>query len=118
MLWQHCVYASLSAPVIDLQKMPILPKKNYLFRNHLFGRREAPSAPYVRYLEKKIKEKTAILIDKPKREKVKTVRTPANNAVAALCIRFAKWACDRLTKDVDFAKKMKQMKLILNLAGM
>ena len=27
-----CVYASLSGPAIDLQKMPILPKKNHLFR--------------------------------------------------------------------------------------
>ena len=37
-----------------------------------FGRREAPSALYVRYLVKKVKE-TGILIDKPKREKLKTV---------------------------------------------
>ena len=35
-----------------------------------FGRGEAPSAPYVRYLVKKVKE-TVILIDKPKREKQK-----------------------------------------------
>ena len=34
----------------------------------VFGRREAHSAPYVRYLVKKMKE-TDILIDKPKREK-------------------------------------------------
>ena len=40
-----------------------------------FERREAPSAPYVRYLVKKVKE-TGILIDKPKREKPKTVRIP------------------------------------------
>ena len=39
-----------------------------------FGRREVLSAPYVRYLVKKVKE-TGILIDKPKREKPKTVRT-------------------------------------------
>ena len=32
-----------------------------------FGRREAPSAPYVRYLVKKVKV-TGILIDKPKCE--------------------------------------------------
>ena len=38
-----------------------------------FERREAPSAPYVRYLVKKVK-KTGILIDKPKREEAKTVR--------------------------------------------
>ena len=47
-----------------------------------FGRREAPSAPYVRYLVKKIKE-TDILIDKPKREKPKTVRIPENIAAVA-----------------------------------
>ena len=46
-----------------------------------FGRRKAPSAPYVRYLVKKVKE-TGILIDKPKREKSKT-----------------------LTEDADFGKK-------------
>ena len=39
-----------------------------------FGIREAPSAPYVHYLVKKVKE-TSILIDKSKREKPKTVRT-------------------------------------------
>ena len=42
-----------------------------------FGRSEAPSTPYVRYLVKEIKE-TSILIDKPKREKPKIVRTPKN----------------------------------------
>ena len=42
-----------------------------------FGRREAPSAPYIRYLVKKVKE-TGVLIDKPKYEKPKTVRTPEN----------------------------------------
>ena len=47
-----------------------------------FGRREAPSAPYVRYLAKKAKE-TGILIDKPKREKPKTVHTPENITAAA-----------------------------------
>ena len=47
-----------------------------------FGRRKAPSAPYVRYLVKKVKE-TGILIDKPKREKPKTVRTPENIAAVA-----------------------------------
>ena len=44
-----------------------------------FGRREASSAPYVRYLEKKVKE-TGILIDKPKHEKPKTVCTRENIA--------------------------------------
>ena len=47
-----------------------------------FGRREAPSAPNVRYLVKKVKE-TGILIDKPKCEKPKTVRTPENIAAVA-----------------------------------
>ena len=42
-----------------------------------FGRREAPSAPYVRYYVKKVKE-TGILIDKPK-----TVHTPDNIAAVA-----------------------------------
>ena len=41
-----------------------------------FGRREAPSAPYVLYLVKE----TGILIDKPRRVKPKTVRTPENIA--------------------------------------
>ena len=41
------------------------------------GRRKAPSAPYVRYLVKKMKE-TGILIDKPLREKPKTVHTAEN----------------------------------------
>ena len=44
-----------------------------------FGRREAPSAPYVHYLVKKVKE-TGILIGKPKREKPKTMRTADNIA--------------------------------------
>ena len=47
-----------------------------------FGRREASSAPYVRYLVKKVKE-TGILIDKAKREKPNTVRTPENIAAEA-----------------------------------
>ena len=53
-----------------------------------FGRREASSAPYVRYLVKKVKE-SGILNDKPsQREKPKTVRIPGNNAVVAesLCV--------------------------------
>ena len=40
---------------------------------------EAPSAPYVPYLVKKIKE-TVLLINKPKCEKPKIVRTPDNIA--------------------------------------
>ena len=47
-----------------------------------FGRRGEPSAPYVHYLEKKVKE-TGILIDKPKREMPKTVGTPENIAAVA-----------------------------------
>ena len=50
-------------------------------RTH-FERREAPSAPYVRYLVKKVKE-TGILIDKRKSEKPETVRTPENIAPVA-----------------------------------
>ena len=48
-----------------------------------FERREAPSAPYVRYLGKKKVKETGILIDKPKREKPKTVGTPENISVVA-----------------------------------
>ena len=51
-----------------------------------FGRREAPSAPYVRYLMKKVKE-TGILIDKSRREKSKTVRTTENIAAVAESVR-------------------------------
>ena len=47
-----------------------------------FGRREAPSALYVRYLVKKVQE-TGILIGKPKHEKPKTVRTPENITAVA-----------------------------------
>ena len=46
-----------------------------------FGRREASSAPYIRYLVKKVKE-TGILIDELKREKPKTVHTPENIVAA------------------------------------
>ena len=45
-------------------------------------RREPPSAPYVRYLAKKVKE-TGILIDNPKCEKPKTMRTNENIAAVA-----------------------------------
>ena len=47
-----------------------------------FGRSEALSAPYVLYLVKKVKE-IGILIDKLKREKPKTVRTPENIGAVA-----------------------------------
>ena len=43
-----------------------------------FERREALSAPYVRYLVQKVKE-----TGKPKREKPKTVRTPETIAAVA-----------------------------------
>ena len=46
-----------------------------------FGRREASPVPYVRYLVKKMK-KNGILIDKPKVEKPKTVRTLRTNIAA------------------------------------
>ena len=48
-----------------------------------FGGREASSAPYVCYPVKKVKE-TGILINKPKCEKPKTVRTPENVAAVAI----------------------------------
>ena len=53
-----------------------------------FGRVEAPSAPYVLYFVKKVKE-TGILIDKPKREKTKTVCTLKNIAAVAesVCVK-------------------------------
>ena len=47
-----------------------------------FGRREAQSAKYVRYLVKKVKE-TVILIDKLKRKKPKPVCTPESIAAVA-----------------------------------
>ena len=108
-------------------------------------------------LVKKVKE-TVIIVDKPKREKPKTVRTPENIAAVAESVceapstsihrcsqqmnisetslsrilhkdlgmtpykvqlvqelkpidhpmrfRFDKWACDRLTEDTDFGKKI------------
>ena len=54
-----------------------------------FGRREAPSAPYCRYLVKKLKE-TGILINKPKWEKPKTVRTFENIATVTESVREAR----------------------------
>ena len=72
----------------------------YYFENHInvaeclrklhtdFGIIEAPSAPYVRYHVKKVKE-TSILIGKPKREKPKTVRTSENIAHVAESVRKA-----------------------------
>ena len=46
-----------------------------------FGRRKAPSAPYVRYLVKK--QQTGFFIDKPKLEKPKTLRMPETIAAVA-----------------------------------
>ena len=53
-----------------------------------FGRRETPSAPYVRCLVKKVK-KAGSLIDKPRREKPKTVDTPENIVAIAesVCVK-------------------------------
>ena len=53
----------------------------------IFGRR-APSALYVRYLVKKVKE-SVILIHKPKREKPKIVRTPKNIAAVVESVQEA-----------------------------
>lgn len=53
-----------------------------------FGRKEAPSAPYVRYFVKKVRE-TGLLIDKPTRENPKPVRTPENIAAVAESVRDA-----------------------------
>ena len=53
-----------------------------------FGRREAPPAPYVLYLVKKMKE-SGILSDKPKCETSKTVRTTENIASVAESVREA-----------------------------
>ena len=47
-----------------------------------FEKRVASAASYVRYLVKKVKE-TGILIDTPKHEKRKTMRTPENLIVVA-----------------------------------
>ena len=54
-----------------------------------FGKRVAPSAPYVRYLVKKVKE-TDLLIDNRKHEQPKTVRTPKNIADVAENVREAR----------------------------
>ena len=51
-----------------------------------FGGREAPSLLYVRYLVIKVEE-AGILIDKPKREKPKTMRTHENIAAVVESVR-------------------------------
>ena len=48
-----------------------------------FGRRQAPSAPYVRFLVNKVKESGIPPIDKPNRAKPKTVHTPEIIAAVA-----------------------------------
>ena len=47
-----------------------------------FGRREAPSVPFLHYLMENLNE-TSILIDKPKREKPKTMRKSENIAAVS-----------------------------------
>ena len=47
-----------------------------------FGRREAPSVPYLHDLAKKVKE-TGIFIDKSKREMAKAMYTPENIVAVA-----------------------------------
>ena len=54
-----------------------------------FGRRKTPSASNVRYLVNKVKETGFLLIDKLKRKKPKTVRTPENIAVVPESVREA-----------------------------
>ena len=54
----------------------------------ILEKREEPSAPYVRYLAKEVKE-IGILIDKRNREKPETVRTPENTADVAERVREA-----------------------------
>ena len=77
-----------------------------------FGWREAPSAPYVHYLVKKVKQ-TGILIDK---QSVKSKKQCVHPRILLLWqkvrpinhprgFRFVKCACDRFTEDADFGKK-------------
>ena len=101
-----------------------------------FGRREAPSALYVRYLVKKVKE-TDILIDSPSSstkehfidisEKNFTLRlwydaiqSPIDSGVEAINhimrFRYAKW--DLYMPILAEKKSSFQVKLILILAGM
>ena len=71
-----------------------------------FGRREAPSAPYVRYLVKKVQE-TGILIDKAKREKQKTVRTHEN--IAAVTESVCEASLTSITKNICSAISSQQI---------
>ena len=48
-----------------------------------FGRRESPSALYIRYLVKKKVKETGVVIDKPKRGMPKTLPTPENITAVA-----------------------------------
>ena len=69
--------------VSTLKIMIILPNVCQKLRKD-FVRIEAPSAPYVRYLVKEVKETgILILIYKPKGVKPKTVHTPENIAAVA-----------------------------------
>ena len=71
-----------------------------------FERREAPSAPYFRYLVKKVKE-TGILIDKPKREKPKTVLTPENiTAVAESVCEAATTLIHRRSQQLNISETL------------
>ena len=102
-----------------------------------FGRREAPSVPYVCYLVRKrernwhphrsqqlnISETSLRRIlhkdlgMKPYKVHLIQELKPMDHPMR---FRFAKWACDRFTEDTEFGKKKSsfQMKLILILAGM
>ena len=53
-----------------------------------YARSQTASAPYVRYLVKKVKE-TSIIIDKPEREKPKPIHTPENIADMEESVRVA-----------------------------
>ena len=62
------------------------------------GRKEAPIAPYFRYLVKNVKE-TGILVAKPKHVKPKTVRTPENIAAVAESV------CEALSASIHRCSK-------------
>ena len=68
-----------------------------------FGRREAPFAPYVRYLVKKIKE-TGIFIDKPNREEPKTVHTAGNIVAMAESVREAHFNSPLFSRNENFGE--------------
>ena len=82
-----CAYAWTtlgSEPAVNLQKMPILAKKNHLFRWSSFWSSRVCKQAKLSHLG---------------------LRKPAR---IWLCIRLynaGKWDCDRLTEDADFGKK-------------